>query len=251
MEYSFAKDVKLFMVFDILGDTERTGPLLWQIERKRLEDIKNHILDLLLIARILKKYFPDNIDYNKINDYIMCHDLPEAITGDITKFEGVSGEEIRRVTNLAIDYLSNRFGNVLDLGTILNNYENRVDIESKIVNMIDKVHSSTTFIKYQSEKNIDMDDPRIIPVLRNHPFVVKKIEEGKDLADIFFEFHMKSVNITDEECERYAISREIADKIVNAIRAFANEMYNQKLNGTLLDAKKDFPTDAMKYNRHK
>lgn len=251
MDYSFAKVVKLFMVFDILGDTERTGPLLWLIERKRLEDVKNHILDLLLIARILKKYFPDNIDYNKINDYIMCHDLPEAITGDITKFEGVSGEEIRRVTNLAIDYLSNRFGNVLDLGTILNNYENRVDIESKIVNMIDKVHSSTTFIKYQSEKNIDMDDPRIIPELRNHPFVVKKIEEGKDLADIFFEFHLKSVNITDEECERYAISREIADKIVNAIRAFANEMYNQKLNGTLLDTKKDFPPDAMKYNRNK
>ena len=71
MEYSFAKDVKLFMVFDILGDTERTGPLLWQIERKRLEDVKNHILDLLLIARILKKYFPDNIDYNKINDIIL------------------------------------------------------------------------------------------------------------------------------------------------------------------------------------
>lgn len=251
MKYNFNDDVKLFMVFDILGDTERTGPLLWQIERKRLEDVKNHILDLLLIARILRKYFPDDIDYDKINDYIMCHDLPEAITGDITKFEGVSGDEIKRVTSLAINYLSSRFGNVLDFRTILNNYEDRVDIESKIVNMIDKVHSSTTFIKYQSEQDVDMDDPRIIPELRNHPFVVKKIEEGKDLADIFFEFHMKSVDITNEECEKYSISKENADKIVNAIRAFANEMYNQKLNGTLLNVKKDFPTDAMKYNRNK
>ena len=251
MEYNFSNDVKLFMVFDILGDTERTGPLLWQIDRKRLEDVKNHILDLLLIARILKKYFPTNLDYSKINDYIMCHDLPEAITGDITKFEGVSGDEIKRVTNLAIEYLSNKFGNVLDFGTILNDYENRIDIESKVVNMIDKVHSSTTFIKYQSEQDIDMDNPRIIPELRNHPFVVKKIEEGKDLADIFFEFHMMSVDITDEECKRYGISRDNADRIVNAIRAFANEMYNQKLNGTLLDAKKDFPKDAMKYNRNR
>ena len=65
---SFKNDVKLFMVFDILGDTERTGPLLWQIERKRLEDVKNHILDLLLIARILRKYFPNDIDYDKIYD---------------------------------------------------------------------------------------------------------------------------------------------------------------------------------------
>lgn len=251
MEYNFNNEVKLFMIFDILGDTERTGPLLWQIDRKRLEDVKNHILDLLVIARILKKYFPTSLDYSKINDYIMCHDLPEAITGDITKFEGVSGDEIKRVTNLAIEYLSNKFGNVLDFRTILNDYENRIDIESKVVNMIDKVHSTTTFIKYQSEQDIDMNDPRIIPELRNHPFVVKKIEEGKDLADIFFEFHMMSVDITDEECERYGICRDNADKIVNTIRAFANEMYNQKLNGTLLDVKKDFPNDAMKYNRNR
>lgn len=251
MEYNFNNEVKLFMIFDILGDTVRTGPLLWQIERKRLEDVKNHILDLLIIVRILRKYFPTYLDYSKINDYIMCHDLPEAITGDITKFEGVTEDEIKRVTNIAIEYLASKFGSVLDFSTILYNYEDRVDIESKVVNMIDKVHSSTTFIKYQSEQDIDMNDPRIIPELRNHPFVVEKIKEGKDLADIFFEFHMKSVVITDEECERYSISREDADKIVNAIRTFANEIYNQKLNGTLLDVKNDFPIDAMKYNRNR
>ena len=251
MEYNFNKEVKLFMIFDILGDTERTGPLLWKIERKRLEDIKNHILDLKLIARILKNHFPSNLDYDKINDYILCHDLPEAITGDITKFEGVSDEEIKRVTNIAIEYLSNNFGDVLDFSNILNNYENKVDIESKIVHMIDKVHSSTTFIKYQSEKNINMNDPRIISELRNHPFVVKKISEGKDLADIFFEFHLMAVNITDEECKKYDICRDSADKIVNVIRTFVNEMYNQKLKGTLLDVKRDFPNDAMKYNRNK
>ena len=250
MKYSFNQEVKLFMVFDILGDTERTGPLLWKIERKRLEDVKNHILDLLLIARILKNHFPSNLDYNKITDYIICHDLPEAITGDITKFEGVSEEEIKRVTNIAIKYLSNTFGDILDFSTILTGYENRVDIESKIVHMIDKVHSSTTFIKYQSEQDINMDDPRIIPELRNHPFVVAKIAEGKDLADIFFEFHLKAVNITDKECTKYGINREFADKIVNAIKEFANEMYKQKLNGTLLNIKTTFPKEGMQYNRN-
>ena len=251
MEYNFNKEVKLFMVFDILGDTVRTGPQLWYIDRERLEDVKNHILDLLLITRILRKHFPDNIDYDKITDYIICHDLPEAITGDITKFEGVSEEEIKRVTEIAIHYLSDKFGNVLDLSNILNNYENRSDIEAKIVHMIDKVHSSTTFIKYQSEKDVDMDDPRIIPELRNHPFVVKKIAEGKDLADIFFEFHIRAVAITDEECQKYDITREDADTIVTVIRAFANELYHQKLNGTLLGVENDFPKAAMQYNRRK
>ena len=115
--------------------------------------------------------------------------------------------------------------------------------------MLDKVHSSTTFIKYESESHVDMDDPRIIPELRNHPFVVEKINAGYDLADIFFEFHMKAVNISDEECSRYLITRGQADMIVNAIRGFANEMYSEKKDGTLLNAKDEFPQKAMVYNR--
>lgn len=250
MEYNFKDDVKLFMVFDILGDTERTGPHLWQIERFRLEDVKNHVLDLLLMVRILRKYLPENLDYDKITDYIICHDLPEAITGDITKFEGVSNDEIKRVTTLAIEYLGDRFKGVMDVGEILRNYEERVDLESKIVNMLDKLHSSTTFIKYESESHVDMDDPRIIPELRQHPFVVEKINAGYDLADIFFEFHMKSVNISDEECIKYGITSKTRDSIVSAIRGFANEIYSQKVNGTLLDGKSNFPQKAMIYNRN-
>ena len=249
MAYNFNDDVKLYMVFDILGDIVRSGPQLWHIERERLEDVKNHVLDLLLIYRLLEKYLPNFLDGNKIRDYVLCHDLPEAITGDITRFEGISDEEIERVTKIAIDYLAKRFGNVMDLESILNSYESRVDIESKVVHMIDKVHSAIAFIKYQSEKNIDMDDPRIIKILRNHPFVVKKIAEGCDLADIFYQFHRQALLITDEECLRYGISRQDADEIVAVIRGFAEELYNQKVNCTLLGAEKEFPSEAMKYRK--
>ena len=251
MEYDFNKQVRLFMVFDILGDTERSGPVLWKIDRKRLEDIKNHVMDLILIVRLLRKYLPETLDFDKINDYILCHDLPEAITGDITRFEGVSSSEIERVNGLAIDYLSDVYKDVMDFRTIFDNYENRIDIESKVVNMVDRVHSATTFIKYQSESNVDMDKEGILPELRNHPFVVKKISEGKDIADMFFDFHMTYVSMSDEECEQYRISRESGTRIVDVISAFANEFYKQKLNGTLLDVKDDFPKDAMIYNRNK
>ena len=248
MSYDFSNEVKLFMVFDILGDMERSGSVQWRVKRERLEDIKDHILDLILMSRILRKHFSIEIDYDKMTDYIICHDLPEAITGDITKFEGVSDEEITRVTNLAIEYLSSKFENIMDFKTIINGYEDRVDIESKITKMLDKVSSAFAFIKYQSEKNIDVDDPEIMPVLRNHPFVVEKIAEGKDVADIFYEFHMKAINITDEECDKYGIKRDVADEIEDTIRGFTKELYKQKLDGTLLKVSEDFPKDAMEYN---
>lgn len=251
MNYNLEKEVKLFMIFDILADTVRSGPILWCIKRKRLEDVKNHILDLLLIIRILRRYFPEdvNIDDNKIFDYVISHDLPEAITGDITKFEGVSNEEIKRVTDIAKDYLDERFRDIMPFKEIITNFEELVDLEAKIVHMVDKVHSSTTFIKYESEQDIDMFNPDIIPELR--PYALKGEKENKDLADIFYEVHIRSVNITDEECIKYNISREDANIITDVIGAFATEMRNQKVNGTLLDYKNDLPKDAMIHNRNR
>lgn len=55
MNYDLKQEVKLFMVFDILGDVVRTGPQLWHVSRERLEDVKNHVFDLMSITRILKK----------------------------------------------------------------------------------------------------------------------------------------------------------------------------------------------------
>lgn len=251
MKYNFENEVKLFMVFDILGDTVRSGPLLWHVKRERIEDVKNHILDLLLIMRILKKHFPKNVnlDDNKLFDYIIVHDLPEAITGDITNFEGVSQEERNRVTQIAIDYLEEKFGSIMNIKELLNNFEEKRDIEAKIVHVIDKIQSAMTIMKYQSESNIDMDDPEIIPELK--PYALLGSIEKKDLADIFYEYYISVVNISLEECQQYNISHEDAKKITDVIGTFAGEMYNQKLEGTLLDAKKDFPEKATIYNRHK
>ncbi len=247
---NFKRDAKLFMVFDILGDTERSGPHMWQVDRFRLEDVKNHVLDLMLIMRLLRKYLPDTLDYDKMFDYILCHDLPEVITGDITKFEGVSEEERKRVTDMAIAYLDTTFGDSLDIGGILADYEAKADLEAKIVNMIDKVHSSTTFMKYECESHIDVDDPRIIPELRNMKFVDDRIKDGKDVADIFYEFHMRSINISDDECSKYEISREFGDYVVSVVRGFFDAMYEEKNNGTLCNSCNEFPKDAMVYKKN-
>ena len=244
-----SNEVKLFMMFDILGDTVRTGPQLWHVSRKRLESVKDHCNDLLVIYRLLESHFPVVLDYHKVVDYILCHDLPEAITGDITKFEGIIDEKRTKVNDLAIQYLIERFQEIMDFESIFSTYENRMDLESKVVNMIDKVHSSSTFIKYQSEKNIDINNPDIPFSLRNHPFVVKKINEGCDVADIFFEFHLQAVCISDEECRKYHISRKEADQFVFVIRSFLEEMYRQKKEKKLLVDRSEFPKEATRYRR--
>lgn len=248
MELDFQERVKLFMVFDILGDTIRRGPIQWCVKRERLEDVKNHTFDLLLIYRIIKEYLPEDLDFEVIFDYIICHDLPEAITDDITKFQGVSEEEINRVNQIAINYLIERFNKIMDLRTILTRYEEKADIEAKVASLIDKVHSATTFLKYASEKEIDVDDPRIIPELA--PYIKMVKEQGIDVGDVFYEYHSKRLVISDEECVKYGISREYANKILSPIKGFIEEFYKQKVEGTLLNVSTTFPQEATIYRRN-
>lgn len=241
-------DARLYMIFDILGDTPRTGPLLWKVNRKRTEDIKDHIFDLLLMVQILKKYFPKNINYDLLNNYIICHDLEEAITGDITVFEGVSKEEKERVNTIAMDYLTKNFGSVLDLETYFNDFESRKNIEAHIAHMLDKVNSAICFLKYDSEKQIDMENEEVMETLRNNKAIIEYKEKGfLTLSDMFFDYHMKSVKITHEDIKKYNISEEDADKIVNAIKKFMNSIYEESKK--LKEIKSDFPKEAIIYNR--
>ena len=76
------KQIKFYELYNILGNTIRSGLLLWKVDSERLNDIKNHTFDLLLLARLLKESIEYPLDFNKIEDYIYVHDLPEAITGD-------------------------------------------------------------------------------------------------------------------------------------------------------------------------
>lgn len=251
MEFNLKKEVELYMIFDILADIVRSGPRLWHVDRKRLEDVQDHIVNLIFIARILRNHLPDVLDYDRVYDYILVHDLPEAITGDVTHFEGIDEKEIKRTTDMAIDYLIDKFGDVLDFRDLSYAYEERRDLEAKVVHMIDKVHSAIAFIKYQSEKNIDVNSPGIIPELRKMPFVDERIKKGYDVADIFFEYHRRAIEFTDEECTRYGISRRDADKIVAIIREFIDELYREKELGEIFDVRKTFPKEAAKYKREK
>lgn len=249
MGYNFKDSIQLFMIFDILGDTLRSGPLIWSVNRKRLEDVKNHVFDLILMFRILERYLPSDIDGMKVVDYMIVHDLPEALTGDITKFEGVSEEERERVNNIAIDFLIRTFNNVLDFRVLLLGYENKIDIEAKIASLLDAVSSSTTFLKYECEGKIDMNNPHIIPELKSYIDYAR--EKNMDIGDIFYEYHRKRISFSDDECKKYNIERREANYISDVIKGFLDEFYKQKKDKSLINVSNSFPKEAATYKRYK
>ncbi len=239
------KEARYFLTYDMLGDLKRSGPVQWRVNRFRTEDVKDHTLDLIVMIRLLKPYLPSNIDLSKMIDYALFHDNEEVITGDITGFEGVSKEEKERVNKIAMDYLIKEYNSIMNIENSLEDYEDKTNIEAKIVYMLDKLCSCIPFLKYDAEQKIDMDDPNIIESLRNNPGVVKLKEQGLSLGEIFYVWHLRKVNFSEEELVKYNISRETADSIVNAIKTFMKSIVNQiKYLDQIVE---DFPKEAMIY----
>ena len=241
------KEAKFFITFDMLGDLKRSGPLQWKIDRFRTEDVKDHVCDLITLTKLIKPYLPKSIDIDtdKMIDYAIIHDLEEVITGDITGFEGVTKDEKERVNKIAMAYLISEYGDVLNSKSLFKEFEDKTTIEAKVLHMLDKVSSSIAFLKYDNENKVDMDNPFIWEGLRNHPEVLKMRAEGLSLGEIFYRYHLRSVQFTDKELEKYNISREDADKIVIVIKSLM-----KCLHDSLTDVKtivNDFPEEAMIY----
>ena len=236
------EQAKLYLIFGMLGDMKRSGPVLWHVNRERVEDIKDHIFDIITMDKILEPYMPVHIDHEKIIYLALVHDIEEVLTGDITQFEGVSPEEKDRVNKIAIDYLTETYGRLIPFRRLFNEFENQTTIESKICHIFDKVQSILPFAKYESEELIDMDNPLIIESLRKLPLIEEGKKEGKTLSELFYDYHIKSINITDEEVELYHITRAEADSICAVIKRFIDDVIVQTKN--IKHIKEEFPENA-------
>lgn len=239
------KEARLYLTFDMLGDLRRSGPLQWKVDRFRTEDVKDHVFDLILMTKLIEPYMPSYIDTDKMIDYAIVHDLEEVITGDITTFEGITKEEKERVNKIAMDYLINEYKDILNINRLLTDFENKSDIEAKVLHMLDKVNSSISFLKYDSENKVDMDNPAIIECLRTNKDVLKLRSEGLSLGEIFYRWHLRSVSFTLEESLRYNISKEDENLIVTTIKSLMTSIHDQ-INH-INDIVNNFPEDATKY----
>ena len=135
--------------------------------------------------------------------------------------------------------------NIKAINTLLEDFENSKDLEAKTLHMIDKVHSSIEFLKYDNEKKVDMDNPEIIECLRENPRIVKLKKQGLSLGELFYVWHISSVNFTEEEIMKYNISKEDADTITSSIKTFMNSLFEQEKSKEKIE--EDFPVEATIY----
>lgn len=106
----------------------------------RHESVAEHSWRLSLMAYLVKDEFPD-VDINKVILMCICHDLGEAITGDIPSFNKTESDEIveNREVHLLISNLPEPYKK--DLSMLFSEMNEQETIESKIYKGLDKMET--------------------------------------------------------------------------------------------------------------
>lgn len=104
----------------------------------RQESVAEHSWRLSLMAYFMKDEFPE-ADINKVILMSICHDLGEAITGDIPSFK--KNDKDRIIENKAVDQLINSLPEPYkeELSRMFLEMEEQKTIEARIYKALDKM----------------------------------------------------------------------------------------------------------------
>jgi putative hydrolase of HD superfamily len=109
----------------------------------RQESVAEHCWRVALLALLMKPYLPGRLDWERLLEMLIVHDLAEARTGDVPIFDarhGNKAEEERMAMNGYRELLPNAMGE--RISDLWEEFEAQETIESKIANALDKLEAS-------------------------------------------------------------------------------------------------------------
>ena len=131
--------IKLIEIMSVAEKLKNNTRHSWT-SSNRHESVAEHSWRLSLMAYLIKDEFPD-ADINKVILMCICHDLGEAITGDIPSFNKTESDEIvenrevhRLFSNLPEPYKK-------ELSMLFLEMHAQKTIESKIYKALDKMET--------------------------------------------------------------------------------------------------------------
>lgn len=130
---------KLLGILSIAENLKNNTRHSWT-SSNRHESVAEHSWRLSLLAYLVKDEFPD-ADINKVILMCICHDLGEAITGDIPAFNKTESDEV--IENREIQRLLEKLPEPYkkELSMLFSEMNEQKTLESKIYKALDKMET--------------------------------------------------------------------------------------------------------------
>ena len=94
--------VNYYVLCNKLKNIIRTGWKDWNVQRKRIESVAEHIYGVQMLALAMKSEYQYDVDIMKVIFMLAVHELGETVIGDLTQFQ-ISREEKEKIEHEAVN----------------------------------------------------------------------------------------------------------------------------------------------------
>lgn len=187
--------IKYYVLCSKLKDLIRTGWKDWNVNRKRVESVAEHIYGVQMLALAIYSEYKYDIDINKVIKMIAIHELEEIEIGDITLF-AISREDKRNMGKAAVLKVLEPLTGKDELINLINEFEERKTKEALFAYYCDKLECDIQSKLYDEENCVDLNHQE-----NNLSFfdedVQKYLEEEKTWSGMWLRFGQERYKYDD------------------------------------------------------
>ena len=178
--------IKYYKLCTKLKDTIRTGPIVWNAKRERIESVAEHIYGTQMLALSIYYQLGYKLDIMKVIFMLAIHELEEIEIGDLAFYE-ITKEEKLIKGKKATDYILKDFLGKDELSALLDEYNERKTNEAIFAYHCDKLECDIQMKLYDQEGCFDLNNQPNNPIL-NNPSVKKVLDSEKSISNAWIEF---------------------------------------------------------------
>ena len=178
--------IKYYKLCTKLKDTIRTGPIVWNAKRERIESVAEHIYGVQMLAISIYYQLGYKLDIMKVIYMLAVHELEEIEIGDLAFFETTREEKLIKGKK-ATDYILKDLLGKDEISALLDEYNERTTEEAKFAYHCDKLECDIQMKLYDQEGCFDLNNQPNNPIL-NNPNVRKVLDSEKNISNAWIEF---------------------------------------------------------------
>lgn len=181
-----ANVVNYYVICNRLKDTIRTGWNDWNVNRKRIESVAEHVYGTQMLAIGIAFEYKYDLDIQKVIFMIAVHELGEAVIGDLTHFQ-ISKEEKEKKEHEAVH---NILGNLLGgekIEELFLEFDEGKTPEAKFAYQCDKLECNIQCKLYDEENCVDLNNQEGNSTA-NEKLVKELLDNGKSWSEMWIEY---------------------------------------------------------------
>ena len=147
--------IEFYVLATKLKDVIRSGYILWNISKDRLESVAEHVYGTCILAIAIDSEYKLNIDLNRVLKMLVIHELEEVFIGDLTPYDDNYDEKMAAAHDAVIKVLGD-LTKKDEYFSLVHEFDTKSSNEGKFAFSCDKLEANLQVKLYEEQGYSDI-----------------------------------------------------------------------------------------------